>query len=344
MLDPKDQSVQAVLAGGASVEQFQGFLDDGLASFHAKRAGGGTVDAAQRSMATAASAVAAKRFAAAEEALMEALRVAPPTWPRRPDALVELIRARYKTGAFGRCAALVMEAMDDVAVSKAASVTDFTVYGSRCLEGLSAAERSAALQKMIAALVRLEGDSEARLSIDDRSDMLYNLRGLYEAAQDATAAKAAALRQRDLLTNAAKAAVTPREAMIYAWPRAEVHVYLNEAVALEPELVALYEALPDEYDPGYRLGWLRMQIGDAKGAVGPLTHALANVDGPRKARIWSLLGDAYAKLGDVSEELSAREGIVAHLKALPPGLRDERLETSANKALQAVVARHRQSP
>ena len=127
VLDPRDQSVQAVFAGGASVEQFQEFLSDGLASFRAKRAdGGGEIDAAQGWMTKAAAAVAATQFEEAEAALIKALEVAPPACSRRPDALVELIRARYKQGALDRCAALVFDSMDAVAASKAASVTDFT--------------------------------------------------------------------------------------------------------------------------------------------------------------------------------------------------------------------------
>jgi len=340
VLDPRDQSVHAVFAGGASVEQFQEFLSDGLASFRAKRAdGGGEIDAAQGWMTKAAAAVAATQFEEAEAALIKALEVAPPAWSRRPDALVELIRARYKQGALDRCAALVFDSMDAVAASKAASVTDFTVYGSRCLEGLNAADRARALRQMAAALVNLEGDPQARLSVDDRSDLLYNLRGLYEASNDTKTARAAARRQLEVLTLAARAAKTPQEAMIYAWPRAEVHVYLDEAAKLEPELVALHNALPAEYDPPYRLGWLRMQMGNARGAVKPLERALSLVYGPRKARVWSLLADAYAQLGDHAGERQAREGIVAHLRGLPPGLRNEQLENSALAALEAARTR-----
>jgi len=340
VLDPADQSVQAVFAGGASVEQFGGFLADGRASFRAKQGGrDAVIDEAQRWMRRAASAVAAKSFDEAEAALVRALALAPEAWSRRPEALVELIRVRYKQEAFDRCAALVSESMDAVMQSKSASVTDFTVYGSRCLKALPTADRERALRQMIAGLVKLEGDSGARLSVDDRSDLLYNLRGLYEALKDIPAARTTAVRQRDLLMRAAKAARSPREAMIYAWPRAEVHVYLDEAASLEPELVALYEALPEEYDPPYRLGWLRMQGGDFRGAVGPLERALSRVYGPRKAKVWSLLADAYGKLGDGVRELQAREGIVAHLRALPAGLGNETLESQAIEALRAARKR-----
>lgn len=340
VLDPADQSVHAVFAGGASVEQFQEFLSDGLASYEAKQAGrDGDGDTAQGWMSKAAAAVAATRFGDAEAALVKALALAPPEWSRRPEALVELIRARYKQDAFDRCAALIFESMEAVTRSKAASVTDFTVYGRRCLDGLSVAQRGRALRDMIAALVNLEGDPQARLSIDDRSDLLYNLRGLYEALDDRDAARAAATRQLKLLSLAAHAAKTPREAMIYAWPRAEVHVYLGEATKLEPELVALHKALPDEYDPPYRLGWLRMKMGDARGAVAPLERAVSLVYGPRKARVWSLLADAYAELGDAPAERQAREGIVTHLRGLPPGLSSKALEKSALEALEAARER-----
>ena len=331
ILDPTGRSVLGIFGGAASAAQFEAFLGDGL-----EAAGTANVDPLAVALASASQAVAQGRHEAARAALQSALAKAPANWPRRADVLVELARTLDKQGSAEGCAALGSRELASVAASRAASTTDFVLYISRCIESLPAATRDELRGAMRDALVALSNDAAASLSVDDRSDLLYNLRRLQETLGADDAAKTAARRQRDLLKRAYDAAGTPEEAKIYAWPRAEVHVYLGEGEALIPDLERLAQTLPDAYDPPYRLGWLLHKTGRSKAAVEPLRRALARVYGPRKAHVWATLAEVYEALGRRSEALEARRDAVAHLERMPTTSRNAKALVAAKTALREL--------
>ena len=331
ILDPTGRSVLGIFGGAASAAQFEAFLRDGL-----EAAGTSTPDPLAVVLASASQAVAQGRHEAARVALESALEKAPERWPRRADVLVELARTLDKQGNAEGCAALGSSEIAGVAASRAASTTDFVVYISRCVEPLPAATRDELRGTMRDALVTLSNDANASLSVDDGSDLLYNLRRLQEALGAEDAAKTAARRQRDLLAQAYADAATPEEAMIYAWPRSEVHVYLGEGEALVPDLQRLVQALPDAYDPPYRLGWLLHKTGRSQAAIEPLIQALARVYGPRKAHVWTTLAEVYEALERREEALNARRDAVAHLERMPTTPRNAAALTAATKALREL--------
>jgi hypothetical protein len=215
-------------------------------------------------------------------------------------------------------------------------VTDFASYADQCAGELDPA-RARVLRGRLSEAVRAVVDApDSALSIDDQSDALLRLRELAEEMDDAKLARQMAERQRALLDRAVAAAPSAYARMTYVWPRSEVYVYLGEGEKLIPELEKLAAELPDEYDPPYRLAWVRMHVGQLDQALVAARRAVDMVYGPRKGRALILVADIQKKKGDVAAERAARQVVVDYYASLPPGHKNADAEAAAREALAAV--------
>ena len=171
------------------------------------------------------------------------------------------------------------------------------------------------------------------LSADDRSDALRILRELNDELGRHEEAKRLAQQQRQVLDDAV-AGLTDLELLAgYAWPREEVYVYLGQGPELVDELTRLTKALPDSYDPPYRLAWLLNKIGKSDEALVYAKDALNKVYGPRKVRAWHLLASVQQERGDVGGEREAWAGMKAEVASLPAGHRMQSSATLADENL-----------
>jgi Tfp pilus assembly protein PilF len=102
--------------------------------------------------------------------------------------------------------------------------------------------------------------------------------------------------------------------MTYNWHRAEVYTYLGHGLDIVPALEKSAAALPDEYDPPARIGWVYMQAKKYPEAAQWLDKALAKMYGPRKARYLGLRADVAKALGDTAGEQRFRADAAALAK------------------------------
>jgi thioredoxin-like negative regulator of GroEL len=326
-----DGNVLTSFAGAASPAQFSAFLDGGTLAAR------GSDDAASKAAKAAAAAVIARDWAAAETEYRAAIAAAGPNHERVPGLLVDLIAAVFAQERWDACVALAEDRLNDVAASRAASTTDFAYYAQACSAQLEG-ERTRALRSRLAAtLEALVNDDDAPLSTDDRSDALANLRQLHRGLGNETRARELAIRQAALLERAWNEAREPRQRLTYAWPRAEVGVFLERGASLMPEYRALVEALPGEYEAPYRLAWIAMKSGELEEAKAMGTVAAELAYGPQKARVLGLLGDIAKAAGDVRAERAARAVALEVLRGLPETMGGEKRITAAEKALAAVA-------
>ena len=258
--------------------------------------------------------------AAADTAYGRALERAPADWVRRPDVLVAQIAARREREDWAGCVQLAEAEMARCAQGHNASVADFAYYAHACAKAL---EDEASLAKIDGLIVEHVGNllarSDAPLSADDRSEALRILRTVYDAQGQKPKARATAIQQRRVSDRAARSAPSPRFAMTFHWPRAEVYNYLGQPGDLVDDLTKSIEALPDQYDPPYRLAWIYQRMGRHDEALAMAQRALERVYGPRKGRVLSLIGDIYKAKNDPQAELATRIALVDLLTALPPG-------------------------
>lgn len=310
VIDARTETVEARLLGAAGIAQFQAFLAEGLA------VQGGVVDdkaatvarAADRAASTGDHAAAAKRYA-------EALAALPRESPRRPALLVSRMNALHRAGDTAGCLALAEGGLADVGGGHTPAAADFVYYVQSCAVKAGLDDRTRGLlRRGLAVIDAALTDGAAPLTVDDRSEGLRIAREVHLVLGDAAAARQRAEAQRRLLDAAARGA-DARAAMIWSWPRAEVYTFLGEPAKLVPDLEALAHALPEEYDPPYRLAWLRLRAGDAAGARVAAMQALAKVYGPRTVRVWQLLVEIETARGDATAIRAALVGVVASLGA-----------------------------
>ncbi|MGE0868253.1 MAG: thioredoxin family protein [Kofleriaceae bacterium] len=329
-----DQTVLARYVGAATVAQFRAFLDAGAFALSGEPKG------ADAHLLAAERAIADGDLPTAISELDGALAEAAPDWPRRADALVTLLHSKRKHGDIAGCLELAERSLDDTGTS--ATVTDFIVTANACaaarLEDKPAeAARIAKLRdREIARLTRLLDSPKAMLSADDRSDAMATLRDTYEASGKLKDAKAIAERQRVLLDEAAAKAPTPLAAMTYNYQRADVYIYLKRPLEIVPALEQSAAALPKEYDPPARLGWVLLEAGKLDQAAQWTDRALDLVYGPRKARVLTQRAEIAAKQGDKAAERRYRQEIVRVWETLPEGHANADALAKAKQALDAL--------
>jgi thioredoxin-like negative regulator of GroEL len=334
VLSPDDASVEARFEGAATVAQWREFLGQGEAAYQ-----GAQGDPAAAHARDGDRAMVAHDLAAADRAYGDALAAAPAGWPRRPDVLVSQIGARYKRGDVAGCLELGLAALDQT--GRSSSVTDFLVWALRCADEREKDEPDRARQlreRAAARLADITSDPSTPLSVDDRSDALANLRELEDQLGHHDLAVAAADKQRALLDDAAAHAPSPAAAATFNYQRGDVYVYLGRALDIIPALEASARALPDDYDPPYRLAWVLLQAKQPDEAKIWIDRAAQLAYGPRKARVLSLAADIAKARGDRDGERALRQAVVAQYESLPPGQASKETIAKAKAALAALDA------
>lgn len=279
VLDPTTGAVRARLVGGASKAQFRAFLDAGAADR------GSAAEAALRAAHAAEDEGAWAEAAAAYQQAIDAL---PEAYPRRPEVLLGRIRALRRAGAFEPCVELARRRGHET--GRAAAAADFAFYALACARALDAPRAARAalppLARRVTEAARAEGGP---MSADDRSDALRIAREIALFLGEEAKARALAREQRAVVDAAMSAAESPAVASTFNWPAAEVYAFLGEHEALIPTLRRSVEALPDQYDPPYRLAWLLLEAGRPDEARPFAERARARVYGPRTAQVEALL-------------------------------------------------------
>jgi thiol-disulfide isomerase/thioredoxin len=329
---PEDGSVLARFAGGASVAQFTAFLESGAAARAA-------VDGAAKHLLAAERAIAAKDLATAETELVAALAAAPATWVRRPDALVSLIHTKRKRNDIAGCFALGQASLDET--GNAASATDFAGIALDCASDRFKDEPEKVpvfRERVILRLQKLLADTSAPLSYDDRSDAMSYLRGVLATVGRKPESITLAEQQRMMLEEAIAKAPNPTAASTFNYQLADVFISLGRPLEAVPALEKSAKALPAEYDPPARLGWVYLEAGKLDEAAKWTDTALKLVYGPRKARVLAQRANIEKKRGDLAAEKKYRAEIVALWTNMPADMANPDALAKAKTDLAALDA------
>jgi thiol-disulfide isomerase/thioredoxin len=313
VIDPKQQ-VLARFVGAATLQEFQGFMQAGT------RAAAGGIAAADARLLGAERALAARDLDTADEELTAAIAAAPPTWPRRAEALGSLLLTKYKQDEQMACIELADKYMD--AVGASAIATNFWSTAVSCAgkREKEVPEKSKEIrERAIAKLRAAIDDPKAPLSVDDRGEALGYLRDALDDAGKKDEAKQVAERLRAHVDEAWAKAPTPFARMAFLWPRAEAYAYLERPVDLVPDFEKLAAELPTEYDPPARIGWLYLRGGKLAEAATWTDKALAMVYGPRKGRLLMQRADIALAAGDRLLERRYRSEAVMLFETLTEG-------------------------
>lgn len=305
IVDPQSEAVVARFSGGASLEQFTSFLQSGLEDFKAMQSSqqDGPAQRASKQLLKGNAALAGGDRQGARKAYLDALAVAPASWHRRPDTQVLVMRSFDPKNEGAACAD---QAERFLAEQKSASSSaEFFYFARQCMPTKEEPGRVRTfLLSGIYQMDRILAQSRGNTSTDDQSTLLAEMRAYALAVQEAQLARGYALQQQELLDEAARSAKSAYEASGYNWPREEVYVFLGQGEALLPELIASEQALPENYDPPYRLAWLYRQLGQLDKGKAAAQRALALVQGPRRQRVQALLEEIEAALEEKKSDPS----------------------------------------
>lgn len=331
VVEPSTGGIAARFVGGASIDQFHALLEAG----HAGGEGGVAPTSAEALVAQAHAAETGKNWTESGALYEAALEAAPPDWSRRPDILVSRIRAHVRAKTFGP--ALSFAEAHGLETGQAASAADFATYALRAAKA-EPSDRASAVLDRISTHVRAAVDAKSTaMSVDDRSDALRILREIALFRDQPERARELAEEQRRLLDAVMKEA-SPEVVMTFNWPAAEVYAFLGEPEALVPIVTENMKALPDEYDPPYRLAWLWLEAGKWARAEAMAERALSRAYGPRKAQVYRLLQRIEEAQDDEPGLRAAIEGEIAHLESLPEGRATPEALARARQALSALDA------
>ena len=236
----------------------------------------------------------------AARAYESALNRSEMTWPGRLRVAMGRLVALYANEAWDSCIQWAGDYLDEAFARASPTAADFAYVGHLCLT--RAEQDTVSGQDLRVKSVRLlkkmlEG-TELPLTVDDLSEAMRIQRTMEAAIGEHQAALNTATAQRKLLDDAAASAETAMEAMTYNWPRAEVYQYLNVPHELVSDLEKSVAALPDAYDPPYRLAWILLKSRRPEDALPMAERALSLVYGPRRARVERLKAEIVDACGD----------------------------------------------
>jgi tetratricopeptide (TPR) repeat protein len=155
------------------------------------------------------------------------------------------------------------------------------------------------------------------LLADDRAGILDVLGRAREEAGDRAGARAVARRLWILLEGEARRTPSAElRASLDTW-RVSAALSLGKPALAVPALQASEVALPDDYNPPYRLAILYREMGRDREAVAAADRALAKAYGPRKIRIYDVKAAALEHAGDRAGLEATLSEAVAFADALP---------------------------
>jgi len=329
VVDAADESIALRWMGSATVPQFEKLLDDGE---HAVSAPG--EDPAAAALARADRLSGERKPAEAAAAYREALRVAPPDWPRRSRTLESLLIALQSSGGLQECADTAR--VEGPRMERGPSFANAVATGLGCAEAApsEATWRDAdlaALTPMVEEALGLEG-----VLADDRSSLFGALLDRREEQGDDAGAKQLAGRWLDFLEGESAKAAGPEARAAFDSHRVSAALALGDPARAVPALLASERDLPDDYNPPARLALLYRAMGSYDEALAASDRALGKADGPRKLRIYNTRADILLKRGDKAEARTTLEAAIHFADALPAGQRPGRLVDQLQADLAAI--------
>ncbi|HEX6764772.1 MAG TPA: hypothetical protein VF103_04825, partial [Polyangiaceae bacterium] len=275
--------------------------------------------------------------ASAARSFEAALAAAPPSWPRRPDALLALIVALERAKNFDGCVELALETLSGDALGRSSTLADFAATALDCA-GRAPSGKAEKVRGLVAEKLKwVARDPSSPMSPDDRGDAFRLVWDAEEALGNVSRAREAAAERLAVLDQAALHAPNAAVASTFDGARMETLVYLGRANEAVEFLVRREQELPDDYNPPHRLASAYQALGDHANALAAIDRAIAKAWGARKAKMFDKRADILVKLGRTADARAAVEAELAHLRSLPEGQKKPALEAAAEKRLETLT-------
>jgi tetratricopeptide (TPR) repeat protein len=332
VVDPKDERVAQRWVGGATVPQLRKLLDDGRAAVAGDVQGVGF----EAAFARAERSYADRKFADAARAYQEALRLAPPEWPRYAHAVESLLFALAK----GEDCATSIEVARGALPRLRETPSILSVSGTGLDCALQAPATDPARAENIALFEKTAREAIAnprvQAAADDRSGVYIALVEARKDAKDEAGARKTALEWSAFLEAEAAKAKTPDARAVFDSHRLSAYIELGEPQRAVAMLQASERDLPHDYNPPARLAVAYKEMKQYADALAASDRALKLAYGPRTLGLLRTRADIQLAMGDKAGARATVEKALRIAETAPPGQRSERAIAAAKKRLESM--------
>jgi tetratricopeptide (TPR) repeat protein len=332
VVDPKDERVAQRWVGGATVPQLRKLLDDGRAAVAGSDAGNGLEGA----FARAERAYGERKFADAAKAYQEALRLAPPDWPRYAHAVESLLFALSKGDDCATSLEVARGALPRLRDTP--SLLNVAGVGLDC--ALQAPATDPARAENIAFFEKASREAMANPKVvaaaDDRSGLYLVLIEARKDAKDEAGARKTASDLAAFLEAEAAKARTPDARAVFDSHRLSVYLELGQPERAIPMLEASERDLPKDYNPPARLAVAYKEMKRWNDALAASDRALKLAYGPRTLGMLRTRADIQMGMGDKAGARATVEKALRLAESAPAGQRSERAIAAAKKRLEEM--------
>jgi thiol-disulfide isomerase/thioredoxin len=335
VIDPNSGEATGLWPGSASVNEFRGFVQDGLAAIDAK---GANPDSPEALSAAAKSKQATGDWAGAARDYAQVVAKAPADWPRRSEALMGWLFSLSQADMSEECVKVGRAHLAEV--TGAAVPADYASTLLGCAGEGKAGDAKLAHAEAVARLKAFTANPPADASADDRADAWNILSYALDDDGDKAGARHAQEQRLAVLEKAVAGVQDPLLAQTFDYARAQAYVALergDEAVAM---LEAREKELPNSYEPPARLASALSKMDKLPEALVAIDRAIAKSYGPRQLLYVKQKADIQQRMGDVAGQIATLQQEVAGYEALAKGhARPEGLEDAKKRLAEAQQKR-----
>ncbi len=347
VIDPESERIVLRWTGGATVKQLEKILDDGRNAVagnvktptpdNSASHSGNRNAAADAAFALAEGFYAEGKNAEAATAYREALKQAPPDWPRYGRAVESALFALSQTEEYETAATLARESFPRL--SRTASAANVAATGLDCALSLPKehAHRAELVSLFEASAQMVVSDPKIPVAADDRSGVFGVLVSAREDAKDDVGAKDTARRWAAFLEGEAARARTPEARTVFDSHRLSAYLKMGEPERAIPFLEASERDLPNDYNPPARLALAYKAMKKWDEALAASTRALEHAYGPRKITILNARADIHTGRGDTAAARQTLQDALAFAQSLPDGQRSDATIANLEKKLAALA-------
>jgi thioredoxin-like negative regulator of GroEL len=335
VLGPEGREIRGRWLGAATPSQFMRFLNDAEHALEPAAAGSeASLSHLRRGDALAAE----RRFAEAAVEYDNALRAAPVTWPRHPEAVLALAAAYKQARAFEACAAVYASTSPLVEASPL-SAADLAATALTCASELPRDSKPMDELRRRARdeLERLCTNAHAELTPDDRADACGLWFDVSESLKDEKSRERAGHTRLAVLEAAARG-VPDEIAAMYDFARSDTLVKLgrgSEAISL---LEARERALPRNYNPPHQLARVFRALKRWDEGLAAIDRALPLAHGPRKLGLLGVKVDLLLGAGRKAAAIAVLREQLSGYRALPEGQKRPDAEAKVSARLQELAS------
>jgi thiol-disulfide isomerase/thioredoxin len=331
VIDPNSGEATGLWPGSASVNEFRGFVEDGLAGIEAKDA---DPDSPVRLAVAAKAKQATGDYAGAAKDYARAVEKAPADWPRRSDALMGWLFSLAQAEQKDECLKVGRAHLAEV--QGAAVPADYAGTLLGCAGEAKSGDAKAAHAEAVARLREFTANPPADASADDRADAWNILSSALADEGDEAGAKQAQEQRLAVLEKAAAGIEDPLLAQTFDYQRAQAYVMLKRGDEAVKMLEAREKELPNSYEPPARLASALSKMEKLPEALVAIDRAIAKSYGPRQLLYVRQKADIQGRMGDHQAQVETLKQEVAGYEALAKGhARPEALEDAKKRLAEA---------